>query len=306
VTTPQPPHTSHPPHIDVDTLADLQGGLLEPDRATAVAAHLAEWAECRATHAALDDVSALLREHVAGTAETAPEDVVRRLDEALAAAGPPVATASTTVTALPTRQRTTRGTRVLQAAAVFVLIAAVGALGYGCIKAIGGGSTTADSAASAAGGGKAARESAGDLAAYRISSSGRDYTEATLKAAVPELLAGTLPTVSKRQLDAANSGDVAAPASPTPSVSGGYSADAPPAAPSAGRLLNGTALATCVANLAAGPVTPLAVDLGRFEKQPATIIVLPVPNDAKHVDVFAVAPDCPTGTFLDWVRVARP
>ena len=53
-------------------------------------------------------------------------------------------------------------------------------------------------------------------------------------------------------------------------------------------------------------MTPLAVDLGSFEKKPATIIVLPVPGDAKHVDVFAVAPDCPTGTFLDWVRVERP
>jgi hypothetical protein len=245
-----------------------------------------------------------MRDQVADGAQTAPEDVVRRLDDALAAAGPAVATASTTVTALPTRQHTPMATRVLQAAAVFVLIAAVGALGYGGIKAIGGGSTGADSSASSAGGGKAARDAAGDLSAYRVSNSGRDYTEASLKAAVPELLAGTLPSVSKQQFDAENSPDAAAPESPTPSASGSPAAGA--RAPSSRRLLNGAALASCVANLANGPVTPLAVDLGSFEKKPATIIVLPVPNDAKHVDVFAVAPDCPPGTFLDWVRVERP
>jgi hypothetical protein len=304
VTTPPTPHTSHTPHLDVDTLADLQEGLLDPDRATAVAAHLTECGECRATRAPRDDILVLLRDQVGDGAETAPEDVVRRLDEALADAGPSVATASTTVTALPTRQPTPMGTRGLQAAAVFVLLAAVAALGYGGIKAIGGGSSGADTAAGSAGGGKAARESAGDLSTYRVSNSGRDYTEASLKAAVPDLLAGTLPPVSKRLFDAANSPDAAAQGSPTPSASGSSAAGA--RAPSSGRLLNGAALASCVANLADGPVTPLAVDLGSFEKKSATIIVLPVPNDPKHVDVFAVAPDCPTGTFLDWVRVARP
>jgi hypothetical protein len=62
-----------------------------------------------------------------------------------------------------------------------------------------------------------------------------------------------------------------------------------------------------VANITGGgPVTPLAVDLGRFEGKPATIIVLPDPDDPAVVDVYAVAPDCPTGTFLTLERVALP
>jgi hypothetical protein len=53
-------------------------------------------------------------------------------------------------------------------------------------------------------------------------------------------------------------------------------------------------------------VTPLAVDLGRFEGKSATIIVLPDPTDRSFVDMYAVAPDCPKGTWLTIERVALP
>jgi dihydroorotase-like cyclic amidohydrolase len=52
--------------------------------------------------------------------------------------------------------------------------------------------------------------------------------------------------------------------------------------------------------------TPLAVDLGKFEGKPATIIVLPAPGEPSFVNVYAVAPGCPTGTFLAWAHVALP
>jgi hypothetical protein len=308
MSTPQPPHASPTPHLDVDTLADLQEGLLEPDRAAIVATHLLGCAECQAARDALDDVRELLRDHGSGADDATPGDVVGRLDAALAAAGPAVAAPSATVTALTTRDHAPWSTRALQAAAVFVLIAAVGGLGYGGIKAISSGNGSADGATSSASGGagrKAASESAGG--SYSTTDSGRDYSEASLKAAVPELLAGTLPHVAKDL--STGSGDAAA--SPKPATTATSSPTASSSAPvtaaaGAGRLLNGTALATCVANLVGGPVTPLAVDFARFEKKTATIIVLPAPDEPAFVDVYAVAPDCPTGSFLYYARVSRP
>jgi hypothetical protein len=53
-------------------------------------------------------------------------------------------------------------------------------------------------------------------------------------------------------------------------------------------------------------VTPLAVDIGRFEGKPATIIVLPDPDDPSFVNAYAVAPDCPTGIWLDYQHVVLP
>jgi hypothetical protein len=297
------PQTPHPSHIDIDTLADLQEGLLEAEQASTVAEHLDGCAACRARSEALDDVRAALREGAVDADVAAPEDVVRRLDDALAAAAAPLvaaplATASATVTpltALTRRARQPWKTRVLQAAAIFVLVAGLGAVGYGGIHALGGGggSTGTDSAA---GGSGTLREKSSAHGKYIITRSGRDYTTTSLRSAVPGLL-------SHAVSDSVATG----PDGPSPTSSSTRKADTPAAASAdPGRLLNGTALAECVANLAGGPVTPLAVDIGRFEGKPATIIVLPDPDDASFVNAYAVAPGCPTGTFLAWVHVALP
>jgi hypothetical protein len=306
------PDTSH---LDIDLLADLQEGLLEPEQVTAVAEHLDGCAECRARSLAIDDVRAALRAVSADAVVTAPEDVVRRLDDALAAAATPSATAaaaplttaSATVTPLTASTNQVRQpwkTRVLQAAAVFVLLAVVVAIGFGGIHGIGGGGSKG--ATSASGGGNAAREkSEAHAGRYSITSSGRDYTATSLRAAVPGLL-------SHAAGDSVAAGaDVPSPTSstsnPSPTSSATKKAEAPAAAAvDPQRLRNGTALAQCVANLAGGPVTPLAVDFGRFEGKPATIIVLPDPVDASRVYAYAVAPDCPTGLFLASIPVTLP
>jgi hypothetical protein len=304
MSTPQPPHASPTPHLDVETLADLQEGLLDADRLPAAAEHLDGCAECQATRDSLDGVRTLLGDLGAEGPLAAPEDVVRRLDEALAAALPAVARASATVvplTTLPTRGRSPWRTRVLQAAAIFVLVAAVGGIGYGGIRALNNrDSATTDSAASAGAG--TAEKRAGTAGKYITTNSGRNYTQATLRAAVPALLAGSLPPVA---LGADSAGATPPPAAPTRSATA--SSSGPSAATVApGRLLNGAALAACVANLTGGPVTPLAVDLGRFEGKPATIIVLPDPDDPSFVDAYAVEPACATGTFLTYEKVALP
>jgi hypothetical protein len=300
VSTPQPPRA---PHLDVDTLADLQEGLLDAGRLPAAEEHLDGCVECQARRDSLDGVRALLADVGAEGPIAAPEDVVRRLDDALAAALPAVARASATVvplTTLPRAQRSPWRTRALQAAAIFVLVAAVGGIGYGGIRALNNGdSATTDSAASGAG---TAEKRAGIAGKYTTTNSGRNYTQATLRAAVPALLAGSLPAVA---LGADSAGATPPPAAaPTRSATSSSSPTAPTVAP--GRLLNGAALAACVANLTGGPVTPLAVDFGRFESKPATIIVLPDPDDPSFVDVYAVEPACSTGTFLTYEKVALP
>jgi hypothetical protein len=293
------PHTPHPSHIDVDTLADLDEGLLEAEQVSSVAEHLADCPECRARRDALDDVQLLLRDRGAEADDGAPDDVVRRLDDALAAAATPLPTASATVIPLTpstTRARQPWRTRVLQAAAVFVLVAAVGGLGYGAIRASSGGNATGTTSASDSGGAGTAAKRA-EAHRYVVTSSGRNYTKESLRTAVPGLLSG------KYDATAQESGG-APLASKVPS----------PHAPAAGsvdpqRLRDGKALTACVNNLAGtddGPVTPLAVDIARFDGKPATIIVLPDPKDPSIVFAYAVAPDCAEGTFLAALPVTLP
>jgi hypothetical protein len=289
------PHPPHPSHVDVDTLADLEEGLLEADQVSSVAEHLDGCAECRARRDALDDVQLLLRDRGAEVDAAAPEDVVRRLDDALAAAATPLPTASATVTpltALTTRARQPWRTRLLQAAAVFVLVAAVGGLGYGGIRAMSGGNSGGTNSA-ADSGGSAGTEKRTTAHTYVVTSSGRNYTKESLRSAVPGLLSGKYDATAQD-----------APRAPVPSKTTG--AHAPAAAADPQRLRDGKALAACVANLADGPVTPLAVDIARFDGKPATIIVLPDPKDPSIVYAYAVAPACAEGTFLAALPVALP
>ena len=69
-------------HPAIDDLADAAEGLLDPDRAARVSAHLGGCADCRATAAALRQVSATL---AAEPAPPMPPAVAHRLDAVLAA-----------------------------------------------------------------------------------------------------------------------------------------------------------------------------------------------------------------------------
>lgn len=276
-------HWSPSPHPELVTLAELDESLLDPPTAGQVAEHLAGCAACRARRAALTDVPHLLRD--AGEVLPIPGDVARTLDAALAAAATPSATAAAdTVTPVGHRRRTPWNTHVLQAAAVAVLLLLLGGLGYSAIL-----SNHHDRSGGERAAGRAQPEGASQVAsgstgsgAYPVTESGRDYTKDSLRAAVPSLLLG---------------GTGAGTRAPRPrAATDGLG-------PS--RLLGGSPLAACVANLAGGPVTPLAVDVARFEGKPATVIVLPTQSDATTVDAYVVAPDCPAGTFLTFERVAR-
>ena len=149
------------PHVDPDVLADLQEGLLDGPAADAATAHLVGCAACRGDLAALDEVRDLL----AGAPDVGPvpADLVDRLDQALAgaAAEPALAVASTTVVPLRAPEtKSPRGMRVLQIAAVLVLVLAGGAIGVSALLNGGGNSDDAGTTSADAGGDASAETAA--------------------------------------------------------------------------------------------------------------------------------------------------
>ena len=286
------------PHVDPDVLADLQEGLLDGPAADAATAHLADCATCRGDLAALDEVRDLL----AGAPDVGPvpADLVDRLDLALAgaAAEPALSVASTTV--VPLRAPETkgpRGMRVLQMAAVLVLIFAGGALGLSALLNAGGGSSEDAGTTASEAGGDASDSAA--AATFPVTATGRDWTPEALQEAAPGLASGALAPAAVGQL-------ASPPAADDDSKSSGNDveersralADAP-----AGRLAGGPALADCATELAGEPVAPVAVDLASFQGAPAAVVLLPTPDDPGTVDVYVVKPACPPGEFLYFVRV---
>jgi hypothetical protein len=200
--------------------------------------------------------------------------------------------------------------RVLQAAAVLVLVLA----GVGlALSALGGGNGDAGSAGSTAadaGGGSAEKETA--LGQFPLTVSGRAWTGSTLTEAVPDLLAARLsPPVDAQSLrESAAGSDSSRTDAPEDEGAGDTTGTPAPAAAPTGarRLAAGPALAECVAALADGPVTPLAVDLATWEGDPAAVILLPTPDDADTLDVWVVDPDCATADakVRYFARLARP
>jgi hypothetical protein len=278
-------------HLEPDALADLHEGLLTGPAEAAAREHLAGCPACAADLEVLAGMPARLA--AAAATEPAPDDVVRRWDDALTdVAAEPAGTAATrTVTPLRSPDRAApRGMRWLQAAAVVVLLLAGGAVGVSALRDLGGGDAGADNAATDTAGGAAEERAAS--ASFRLTASGRNWTADTVTAAAPDLVAG-LPV-------ALGSGPQAPDA--TEDRAQMY-ADEP-----AARLAGGPALADCVTALADGPVTPLAVDLGRYEKSAAAVIILPTPDDPATMDVWVVGPDCAQADakVLYFARVGRP
>jgi anti-sigma factor RsiW len=299
-------------HLSPDTLADLQEGLLDADGEAAARRHLEACPDCRADLAALTELPALLA--AAGDTGPVPELVTARLDRALAGAAadatadPGPATAARTVTPVAPDRGPVRGMRLLQAAAAVVLVLGVGALGVSALTHGGNGdagTSTAGTAADSGGGSQAAPEAA---TVAPITASGRDWTSSSLRTDVAALLTGTVGrtyALYDRQATKGSGQDGVAP---------GPSASAPAAqrelataAGGADRLADPTALRACVANVTDGDdsLQPVAVDLARWQGKPAAVLVFPTTDDPASLDVYVVAPDCPTGLFLDFERVPR-
>lgn len=277
-------------HPDLDHLADLQEGLLPPSPAAAIADHLDECAACRADFEALGQIPSRL----AGAAEVGafPEELAGRLDQTLAEQ-PRGASLTITPLAAARRNRLTRDNRVLQMAAAAVLVLAATAIG---VSAYQGGRSQGTAADSAAAGGSPREFSNGSVS---VLSTGTDYNQDTVLAAVPRLLTADAPKAV-----AAN-----------PGASDGPTRASDQAASGASRLSDAGALAACVSALADDvdtPVietaTPLVVDIAKFDGKPATVIVLAAPDRADRLDVFVVGPSCAPAdaALLHYARVPRP
>jgi hypothetical protein len=295
------------PHVTPDVLADLDAGLLHDRAERAAHAHLATCPACQADLDLLATIPGRLAAE--GSVEPVPADVASRLDAALAAAAsePTELTASTTVVPMRSSHRTRsspRGLRLLQAAAALVVVLGLGGL---AVSAIHGGS---GESAGTAGGTSDHAAAAPKSAAVPVTASGRNWTPTTLAAAAPALADGTFgPPFSVYDDSTRKSAALPSTSAPVPSApagSGGPVGGGTAAGP-AGRLSDPTALRACVTNINDGDQTmqPVAVDLARWQGQPAAVLVFPTAGDPASLDVYVVAPDCPTGLFLNFARVPR-
>lgn len=282
-------------HLDAETLADLQEGLLDPPAARAAEEHLLACAACAADNRMLAGLPDRLA--AAGDAGPLPEDVALRIDAALAAEPPVRVAGAATVTPLAPPRSAPAGMRVVQAAAVLVVLLAGVGIALGAF--LGGNDDSATTAGAAE---DSAAQELPDDGSFPVTASGRSWTSGSVVAAVPKLLAGTLGP------------EVAAASSAGPDADTGTGGSSPEASGDArslsrvddDRLAGGPALAECVGVLNDDPVTPLAVDLATWAGDPATVIVLPTPDDPTTVDVYVVEPSCPPGEFLFFAREPRP
>jgi hypothetical protein len=227
---------------------------------------------------------------------TMPADVAARIDAALAElpAAEAVAEPSASPTVVPFAARSGpapgwRNPRVLQVAAVLVLVVGGGIVG---IKTFAGHASAPFSAST-----EAAPAAGGAAEKTAITRSNRAYTAATLVADVHSLVAsGTLTTGSLQ---------AGAPGPEVPSRAQATRSTTPASGTSNTGSLDATlrvltsstaTLAPCIATLEEGLpsyVDPIAVDAGTYEGKPALIVVLPGADDpTAYFDVWIVGPAC--------------
>jgi hypothetical protein len=220
-------------HLSLDELAELDEGLLTPERASAARVHLHDCAQCQEQAASITATRTALGQL---PTVTMPDDVLARLEHALAEAAPvpgsdeaptsPSAeepsTGSVTVIPHVTEIRSRRWvhgrpTLATSAAAAAVILVAV-AVVVGLMHSSGSSSQDAAPASSAAGSGAEPGNPVGPntSSTFTTSSTGQTYTAGTLATLVPGLVAPVPSGAS------AAAGGVGTPAS------------APPAAPSSG------------------------------------------------------------------------
>lgn len=266
-------------HLDLETLADLDEGLLDPQQAEAARAHVDGCAQCRDDLAALTSVRDLLAADAADLSLTMPDDVADRLHAALAAepaltppadhaegsadapAAPPYA--PVVVTTLPQRPTGHRGRNQLLGGLAAAAVIALFALG---ISVLPHGSSSESKAGSAA-----ATSAAPAVAA---TSSGRDYTKAGLGNQALALIGRATPS------SAAAASSSAAPAS---AAAAGTSAAATSAAASAAASAAGSsAPASSASSSSAASSSTLASATAGSQKSPA--------NDGNEATSAAATP----------------
>jgi hypothetical protein len=289
-------------HISFDELAELDEGLLSPERAAEVQQHLSGCAECRERLEAIGSTKQTLGSL---PPEPMPAAVKARLDRALADASS--ASAGEVVPDLSAhreRRRWGRPTLAGSVAAAVILAAFVAIIvGHlGNATSSGGGASTDAGALGSAG-----LPAVTQPKNYTRTSSGLTYTPNNLLTYIPGLVAGAEFGPDTQSAASPQSSSVPAPAA---SRSGGSDnrvldkqnvpAALRPLFESRARILH------CAAVLTGNPhAVPIAVDFGywtngQYTKAPSAIFVMTDPNP-KKVDVWVTDPTC-SGTAASQVR----
>ena len=302
-------------HLDLDTLAEFDAGLVDESAAARMQSHLDRCESCHAELARLRTTRALVSTlpH-----EPMPAPVAARIDAALAEAADTPAT--TTVVPLERRRRWRNTPTLAGAAAAAAVVLLVAAIITGRVAHHSDNGTGASSAPLNAGGG--ANQSA-PLKEWRTDT---NYTPATLGALVPHLVTATPPAGSTTGLaggatgtgstgGTGSAGSTTAGSAQPPTTSAVPSPAAPKSQDSTSAALNYAALAaspsavlTCARILNGGPaVVPVAVDFARWSGKPAVVLVLPTIGHPESLDVWVVRSVCSTSSFdLYWRRIPRP
>lgn len=262
-------------HLDLAALAELDEGLLDPDRADRARAHVEGCPVCQDERRRLRAVGAALRSL---PAEPMPAPVAGRLDDSLRGA-----TATIVPAGPPARRRWRSRPTAAALSAVAAAVALVVAVVLGTTLGSGSGSSGEQAGpAAGAAGASAARSKA---APFPVLARGAHYTQTNAARLIGQLV---------------------------PAPAAAASVTAPPAAarvPTAMRPLytDRAALLRCVALLAGNSTTqPLAVDFGTYTDkktvgvdQPAVVIVLPG-SAAGRDEGWIVGPGCVTDPDNDF------
>jgi hypothetical protein len=286
--------------VDIDLLADFIGGALSgtPDESV-VATLVADDPAWRAAYESLGGGMAAVSDELGRfEPEPMPDDVIARLDAALAAASP--APRLTLVQdddahdvrpereAVRERGRKAGPARRLRWLTPIAIAAGVVAfVGFGLDYLAGRESSQSDSAASSSAG--EAQNAAAMPAVPQLLSSGTDYTESTLATEPPAPLVAS--GKASRSMAQSDSAPMAAPDNGNLGIGG-------PGALS--RLRDSTALQECLDAIAAqnseGPIYPQSVDFALFNGQPAVVVRFSASNGSW---AWAAGADCGVGGAAD-------
>ncbi len=276
-------------HPSLEELAELDEGLLSPERASELRAHLEGCAECRALADSITTTRALLDEL---PDEPMPADVIARIDQALADAAPQDSTVMPAVADITRHRRFGRPTAAATAAAAAVVLL-LGAVIFGHF----GNSTSSGGAAAA--GSTAANKAAPNFGGvvptqpktFTKTSTGQNYTPTSLFTKIPALLKAHAAATF------ANGGIEASPSEPVPSGAPTSIRTAPVPAVLKPLYDSRTKVLRCAAALSGIPnAVPIAVDFGRwtnstYHNAPALFLILR-DSDPNQVDVYVTDPTC--------------
>jgi len=287
--------TAGGPQVDLDRLADFVGGALDGTPDAAAVRHLiasdAGWADA---YTALVSADEAVRGHLhalGSEAPAVPDDVLERLDAALAAAAPPRLKVVPPVRdeLAERRNRRRRWTVGLAAAAAVLVCGSIG------VTVLRNAPLQRDAATSSAGGGAAAPPKAAAPEASggtRVYSSGRDYNTDTVGSLS---VLGGLSAAGKSPNEAQQ--DTATGGAPGP-----LRANDPTVVPSGlAPLIAPATRAACLNAIVAQYGGQVAiVDYARFQGSPALVVLLDGASFANGGrGVVVVGPQCGTGNTTD-------